>query len=175
MISKHQPDENAKIQECVQSVNRMLDICNTRHTTCKADDMQQSLSGLDTPRFTPKRLLHVVRQNDCLKVLLCETGSGGTSLKGTGFRYTALSHCWGSTPIVKTTTATASAFMAEGICWDALPKTFQEAVLLTHELGVPYIWIDSLCKCLRAISHLIIYTELYHSYRHSTRLCSRLG
>src|SRR5438034_1924444 len=27
----------------------------------------------------------------------------------------------------------------------ALPKTFQDAVLLTRALGVRYLWIDSLC------------------------------
>jgi hypothetical protein len=31
------------------------------------------------------------------------------------------------------------------IPWDLLPKTFQEAIIITHELGLQYIWIDSLC------------------------------
>ncbi|PMD19341.1 heterokaryon incompatibility, partial [Hyaloscypha hepaticicola] len=26
-----------------------------------------------------------------------------------------------------------------------LPKTFQDAVLITRDLGVRYLWIDSLC------------------------------
>ncbi|KAH7239613.1 hypothetical protein MRS44_015121 [Fusarium solani] len=26
-----------------------------------------------------------------------------------------------------------------------VPKTFQDAIVVTHELGVPYLWIDSLC------------------------------
>jgi hypothetical protein len=26
-----------------------------------------------------------------------------------------------------------------------VPKTFQDAIIVTHELGVPYLWIDSLC------------------------------
>ena len=42
--------------------------------------------------------------------------------------------------------ATLSDFMLEGIRWTDLPKTFQEAVLLVHELGIDYLWIDSLCK-----------------------------
>lgn len=33
----------------------------------------------------------------------------------------------------------------ERIDWDELTKTFQDAVLIARKLGVPYIWIDSLC------------------------------
>ncbi|KAH0531283.1 hypothetical protein TsFJ059_000137 [Trichoderma semiorbis] len=28
---------------------------------------------------------------------------------------------------------------------DSLPKTFQDAVTVTRSLGIPYLWIDSLC------------------------------
>jgi hypothetical protein len=31
------------------------------------------------------------------------------------------------------------------LAWDKLSKTFQEAVAMTRQLGVRYLWIDSLC------------------------------
>jgi hypothetical protein len=33
----------------------------------------------------------------------------------------------------------------EGFKLDELPRTFQDAIQVTRELGIKYIWIDSLC------------------------------
>jgi len=159
MISRHQPDVNARVNDCAQSIERMLDTCNTQHITCKVDDIQQRSSGLETSRFIPKRLLSINNDDPCLKVLLCESESDGTPPEGKDLRYTALSHCWGSTPIIETTAITVSAFKTGGINWTSLPKTFQEAILLTHELGIHYIWIDSLCKHPQIRRHLATFTK----------------
>ena len=99
--------------------------------------------GLEIPQFIPKRLLRIGSDN---VLLLYETANRGAALEEIDLRYTALSHCWGSYPIVKTTTVTMPGFETKGICWACLPKTFQEAILLTRDLGINYIWIDSLCK-----------------------------
>ncbi|CAG8956224.1 hypothetical protein HYFRA_00003604, partial [Hymenoscyphus fraxineus] len=58
--------------------------------------------------------------------------------------YAALSHCWGSSPIV---TSLKSNFhiRKNHISWNELSKTFQDAVTITRKLGIPYLWIDSLC------------------------------
>ncbi|PMD43096.1 HET-domain-containing protein, partial [Hyaloscypha variabilis F] len=58
--------------------------------------------------------------------------------------YSALSHCWGSSDLLKTTTGTL-ADRKLSIPWDSLSKTFRDAIIVTHELGLRYIWIDSLC------------------------------
>ena len=59
-------------------------------------------------------------------------------------KYVALSHCWG-----KTKTAILKKHMlrtmTRGIDWSWLPKTFQDALLVTRRLGFRYLWIDSLC------------------------------
>ena len=148
MTSTHIRKENASIRDCAQSINRILDTCKTSNTDCIAGDLHQISRGLVTPQFIPKRLLHISGEGMPLQVRLHETTSGETSLEGTHLQYTALSHCWGTTPVIKTTTDTRSGFEMEGIDWLHLPKTFQEAILLTHELGIMYIWIDSLCKCI---------------------------
>lgn len=58
--------------------------------------------------------------------------------------YVALSHCWGTTTPIQTTTANVSDRL-NGISMSELPKTFQEAVLVVRRLGIRYLWIDTLC------------------------------
>ncbi|TWU73002.1 hypothetical protein ED733_004750 [Metarhizium rileyi] len=61
-------------------------------------------------------------------------------------RYIALSHCWGLTmpDAGKTTTRTLNDRLSS-VLEDFLPRTFQDFVQNTRRLGVPYVWIDSLC------------------------------
>lgn len=66
------------------------------------------------------------------------------ALETTG-HYAALSHCWGVSRQFTTTKATLEA-RKSGIDVPTLPKTFQDAVTVTRELGVRYLWLDSLCK-----------------------------
>jgi len=153
----------------------MLNTCNTSHTTCKAGVLQQILGGSETPRFIPKRLLHIGSDSWSFQVRLHETTIEVATSSEVDLRYTALSHCWGSTPIIKTTTDTMSGFKTEGISWAWLPKTFQEAILLTRELGFNYIWIDSLCKYLRNTGHTVNCTKSSYCDRHFARLSGRLG
>ncbi|KAJ0417805.1 HET domain protein [Aspergillus carlsbadensis] len=61
--------------------------------------------------------------------------------------YVCLSHCWGSHAGLRpleTTIETVQEFQ-EGIPFDKLPRTFQDAVVFTRKLGYRYLWIDSLC------------------------------
>lgn len=59
-------------------------------------------------------------------------------------KYTTLSYCWGKAPFIQTTTKTLEA-RKSCIKWDELPITFRDAIIITRELGIRYIWIDSLC------------------------------
>jgi hypothetical protein len=58
--------------------------------------------------------------------------------------FVALSHCWGTKQIITTTMSTL-ADRKHGIDFQDLSKTFQDAILTTHRLGLRYLWIDSLC------------------------------
>lgn len=58
--------------------------------------------------------------------------------------YVTLSHCWGKSPIAKTTNLTLDK-MKDGVDWSMLPQTFKDAVAVTHLLGYRYLWIDALC------------------------------
>ncbi|CAN9410626.1 unnamed protein product [Alternaria alternata] len=59
-------------------------------------------------------------------------------------KYIAVSYRWGPTNNLLTTTKTSKLFQTS-IAWDQLPKTFRDAVEIARELGISYIWIDSLC------------------------------
>lgn len=94
----------------------------------------------------PTRLLWVGDPDDqhySLDVLRLATTKGFK-----GVKYAALSHCWGKllTDIKKqlrTITDNISRREAGFNFWE-VPKTFQDAVEVTRELRIPYIWIDSL-------------------------------
>ncbi len=58
--------------------------------------------------------------------------------------YIALSHCWGPNQSF-TTTAENLMERKEGIDISRMPRSFQDAVLVTRLIGVRYLWIDSLC------------------------------
>jgi hypothetical protein len=58
--------------------------------------------------------------------------------------YVCLSHCWGGTQPLRTLKGNFEDHK-RGIKFSAMPKTFQDAVVMTRQLGIPWIWIDSLC------------------------------
>ncbi|PQE24438.1 heterokaryon incompatibility protein [Rutstroemia sp. NJR-2017a BBW] len=61
-------------------------------------------------------------------------------------QYLTLSHVWGDLNNRFTlNTSNFEELVNRGICWQRLPKTFQDAVLITHRLGFEYLWIDCLC------------------------------
>jgi hypothetical protein len=67
-------------------------------------------------------------------------------------KYVALSHCWGEHTIdsidpekdFRTIKANRGS-REKGFRMAGLPKTFQDAIKVTRELHVPYLWIDSFC------------------------------
>lgn len=63
--------------------------------------------------------------------------------------YVALSHCWGAlSQAQKRAFCTSSANLeprcTQGLDFKTLPKTFQDAITVTRELGKGYLWIDAI-------------------------------
>jgi hypothetical protein len=56
----------------------------------------------------------------------------------------ALSYCWGGQQPVTMTSSTAQD-ITDGILVSVLPKTLQDAIVVTHKLGLRYLWVDALC------------------------------
>jgi hypothetical protein len=97
------------------------------------------VSGMMIVESTEPLLLPlIIAINSHIPKLLITEGCRG--------HYVALSHCWGTLgkhPL-RTTTDNLQEHIS-GISWSTLPKTFQDALKITRELGIDYIWIDSLC------------------------------
>ena len=55
-----------------------------------------------------------------------------------------LSHCWGTLKCL-TLTSVNYKYLEAGFKLIELPKTFREAVEITRNLGIRYLWIDALC------------------------------
>lgn len=88
----------------------------------------------------PLRLLNIEPRLDAgVRVV----DSRDTSL-GPRIQYATLSHCWGEERVIQTTKETLDR-RKQGIEWNSLPKTFQDAVTIVRSLGILFIWIDSLC------------------------------
>ncbi|CZR65819.1 uncharacterized protein PAC_15719 [Phialocephala subalpina] len=97
------------------------------------------------PSSHPKRLPSIEPVDDHVKVKLAYPE---TQDSAHGIKYTTLSHCWGnpttSSPPLRTT-LTNEVSRQEEVPWHHLPKNFQHARLITQQLHIRYIWIDSLC------------------------------
>lgn len=117
---------NSDSDSCFQRIEDWIRNCMNGHADCH----QSSHVAL------PSRLIDVGLANSQNLKLVETSGSEGT--------YFTLSHCWGNHQPLKTTKATLSERM-NGIKWESLPKTFQDAVTITRKLQMQYIWIDSLC------------------------------
>jgi hypothetical protein len=114
--------------KCLETIKNWIATCDSSHQEC----------SLPTITPLPRRVLDVRstghEQNVCLK----ESGPGETG------RYMALSHCWGQEQPLRTLRSNL-ARMRQGIDWEILPKTFQDAIALTRKLQCQYLWIDSIC------------------------------
>jgi hypothetical protein len=87
--------------------------------------------------FRPTRLLNL-GDNDT-EIKLQETSTITTALQ-----WTALSHCWGKSQPFKLVRDNIDA-LKQSINVSDLPPTFRDAVTVCRQLGVQYLWVDSLC------------------------------
>ncbi|KAK4444751.1 heterokaryon incompatibility protein-domain-containing protein [Podospora aff. communis PSN243] len=108
-------------------IAQWMEDCKRNHPNC--------LGGAPMP--LPTRVIAVGTEG--AEPFLYET-------KGAMGQYTALSHCWGPPDKRPPTTVRANLSVRKrGIPIGELSPTFLEAVQLTRALGIPYLWIDSLC------------------------------
>ena len=111
----------------MEQMRTWLSSCLQTHTQC--DEKSQ--------RVMPSRVLDVGSNHDCPHIRLQATG-------GQTGAYIALSYCWG-TPTQPKTTKDNLAMRESRIALEELPQTIQDAVKVTRNLGVQYLWVDALC------------------------------
>jgi hypothetical protein len=112
--------------ECYSLAILWLQKCVSKHGLCNQVDYQDP----------PTRLLELVGNKVCLR--------RGANILETKPLYTALTYCWGMEETLKTTRETLDQY-EEGIELRQLPLTLHDAVVVTRNLGLKYIWIDALC------------------------------
>ena len=92
--------------------------------------------------FTPTRLLEIIGLHDgeYNVRLVCHQDYSVTR------PYTTLSYSWGTgaNGPTRTTKENFNEHM-RGIAWPKLTKTIQDAIRVTHGLGLKLLWVDSLC------------------------------
>ena len=113
-----------------------LEECLEGHPNCARDNLgwlpTRVIDVGDADGKNPPRLLETADLPSC------------KSESSNPLVFVALSHCWGSKQIFTTTTSTLTDRKCS-IDFRDLPKTFQDAVITIHRLGLRYLWIDSLC------------------------------
>jgi hypothetical protein len=118
-----------KSEQCFNILRSWIQECDVKHS-------HLFCNGADQP--LPSRLTFVGDQQTDLTIKLVEVPELSMG------RYIALSHCWGTSPTLKTTVSNLVS-MCENIKVKALPKTFLDAIHCARMLNIQYIWIDSLC------------------------------
>jgi hypothetical protein len=110
---------------CMNLAASWVKKCQEQHPHCK-----QSPTAIP-----PSRVIDVGDSQQDPR--LVETG-------GKHGRWATLSHCWGKVRPLMTTQSTLDQ-RKRSIPITYLPKTFQDAIMITRGLGLQYLWIDSLC------------------------------
>jgi hypothetical protein len=103
--------------------------CDEEHEICRE-------RRLEYKNHLPTRVISVEHDKTNPKLICPPADSFGD--------YACLSHCWGTSQHFKTENASLNDRMAS-ITFSSMPKTFQDAVTITRNLGIKYLWIDSLC------------------------------
>ncbi|KAI1452834.1 HET-domain-containing protein [Annulohypoxylon moriforme] len=120
-------------------VRRWLTICETNHSkVCGNPSTMMELGWTDPAGEIPDFRLIDLEQRRIVRA------SGRP-------RYAALSYVWGREPFFCMTTKNLpdleqpGAFDTKGDIWNQIPATIQDAMTVAREIGVRYLWVDSLC------------------------------
>ncbi len=109
-------------------VSNWIQTCEQSHSECK----QQTATN-----YVPKRLLEIFQLGLKLSVRLVSLDRA--------VPYTALSYCWGTKQRTTCTRFTESSWKDSGIPWDEIPETILDAILVTSQLDMKYLWVDAFC------------------------------
>ena len=118
----------------ILQITNWLGQCITSHTKCF--DLQTTAATRDV---LPKRLLdlRLVAQKGLVRLTTSQSLPLDTI-------YATLSHCWGD-GCEQTLTINELKNFEEGFSISSIPKTFRDAIFVTTELSINYLWIDALC------------------------------
>jgi hypothetical protein len=144
----------------IRKINGWIDECAANHLSCNSlaegTGIDSNISNMYTTSdgqslFLPTRLVYVgsplAGENPRI-VLTSEEFKTSSTVAMKSTRYIALSYCWGSAEershSLISNTSNIGGWMA-AIPWGATPQTFRDVILFAIDMGVRYVWIDSLC------------------------------
>jgi hypothetical protein len=129
-------DNNAPKPSLFRQLSTWLQKCDNNHKSIE----EHSNKDLLTRLLLPTRLLDTEPSHDPSNIRLHVVE------KADDYRYLALSHRWAeSKELMQRTLKENVEQRMGGFNLDDLPQTFQDAIQVARELGIKYIWIDSLC------------------------------
>ncbi|KAH8763043.1 hypothetical protein F5883DRAFT_646219 [Diaporthe sp. PMI_573] len=124
------------LKSSVPTISAWIKACNNNHACMLRPEGQ---AENDMPRAMPTRVIDVGDASHSPHLY---------QTRGARAAFVALSHCWGTKQVGYKSLATTSVNLhahCHEIPLESLPKTFRDAVLVTRELGLRFLWIDSLC------------------------------
>lgn len=133
------PPSSTQSAEAMTLLKRWLENCLQEHSAvCDVTTSGTRINELSEPKL-PTRVIDVGPPDGSMEPYLKQS-------KGSSGFYCALSHCWGNPELrpLKTTKDSFSDHLKK-IPWDHLPKTFQDAIIITRSIGIRWLWIDALC------------------------------
>jgi len=119
--------QDTRSQGSINFIREALQQCCMEHQSCAKSPSD----------FRPTRLVSL-GGNDA-EIRLQETSTTTDVVK-----WAALSHCWGGSQPFKLLRDNIEA-LKRSINAENLPPTFRDAVTVCRQLGIGYLWIDSLC------------------------------
>lgn len=132
-------------------MEKILQLSKTWLTNCLIDHPSCAKELGEHAACWPTRLIDVgpsqgrLRPRFVLSTSLSQDLSSSMEASIWRNQYTTLSYCWGPQGHLAITTSENLRERMRGIDLASLPKISQEAIELTRDLGVKYIWIDALC------------------------------
>jgi Heterokaryon incompatibility protein (HET) len=130
-------DDETPLLRSLDRIKQWVSTCDDHHGGCK-QEAQTRHGSSNSPRL-PTRLLRLELRPEGPTVFMCTTQG-----RSPNTRYATLSHCWGTSQLVKLLNENYARF-SSSINFASLPQTFQDAINLSLALGIEYLWIDSLC------------------------------
>lgn len=132
------PLPSSDCPEAYALIKGWMSTCVHNHEHCRQTLSGTIIDDMNAPKL-PTRIVDVGPSDGTEAPRLVE--SQGAS----GF-YAALSHCWG--PPHKHPLMTTHATLQErltSIPWSVMSKAYRDAIIAIRQIGLRYIWIDSLC------------------------------
>ncbi|KAE8359478.1 heterokaryon incompatibility protein-domain-containing protein [Aspergillus caelatus] len=125
--------QSADCEQAFSVINSWMDSC--------INDHQMQCADASHPPLLPTRVIDVSPVGLDVGLVCLRDDQNKVDRAA---RYVALSHCWGKCIPFATTTENLEDRKRE-VRIEDMSQVFQEAVLITRQLGIRYLWIDTLC------------------------------